>query len=193
MTVSIQQLNDWATTLSQEISNTQEEISLLEAKLTELQRKRTAIEYLTGTTNDGHHDVDPAEGGKSPIPPRSARTTASGFGDHAPYTAYWAPILEVLTDLGNKGHVEEVLRKLKQKMHSKGLFGPHDYQDVPSGTEERWRNTARWQRKAMVDRGLLRSGSPRGIWEITEEGSRWLERQKSGGNNGGEGRSLRQM
>lgn len=39
------------------------------------------------------------------------------------------------------------------------------------------RNTAQWARNSMVKEGLMASDSPRGIWEITDEGEQWLEAQ----------------
>ncbi|MEM7820360.1 MAG: winged helix-turn-helix domain-containing protein, partial [Candidatus Aenigmatarchaeota archaeon] len=33
---------------------------------------------------------------------------------------------------------------------------------------------AQWARNAMVKEGLLASDSPRGVWEITAVGRRWL-------------------
>jgi hypothetical protein len=38
----------------------------------------------------------------------------------------------------------------------------------------RWYNTAQWARNAMVIQGLLRNDSPRGTWEVTEEGLQYL-------------------
>ncbi len=39
----------------------------------------------------------------------------------------------------------------------------------------RWRNTAQFARNTMVRKGLLKSNSARGIWEITEAGRRFLK------------------
>lgn len=39
----------------------------------------------------------------------------------------------------------------------------------------RWRNAAQWARNSMVNEGLLKSGSPRGVWEITEKGREYLK------------------
>lgn len=51
----------------------------------------------------------------------------------------------------------------------------YDRQPLTSDpTQTRWRNTAQWARNAMVKEGLLSAGSPRGVWEITQAGRRWL-------------------
>jgi len=41
----------------------------------------------------------------------------------------------------------------------------------------RWRNAACWARSAMVNEGLLKSDSPRGVWEISAEGRKRLAAQ----------------
>jgi len=45
----------------------------------------------------------------------------------------------------------------------------------------RWKNRALWERLVMVKDGLLKSGSPRGIWEITEKGREFYKRNLSEG------------
>lgn len=169
MEIPTTQLEVWSKDLDRQINAIQGRISAEQEKLAELQRKKTALGELIG-------NVDGAGRGKRMDPSQPSSQRSDG-ADHAPYTDYWVPILEVLHSLGGKGHVEEILPKVKDYMEEKKLLGPDDYKDVPSGSEERWRNTARWQRKAMVDRGLLRSDSPRGIWEITQEGRAWLQKR----------------
>jgi len=57
-----------------------------------------------------------------------------------------------------------------------GVLRDVDYQPLASDPElPRWRNAAQWARNSMVQEGLLRDDSPRGIWEISEAGKRWLQ------------------
>jgi len=50
-----------------------------------------------------------------------------------------------------------------------------DRQPLPSDPDRTsWHNTAQWERYKMVKQGLLSANSPRGVWEITLEGKRWL-------------------
>ena len=85
-----------------------------------------------------------------------------------PQEAYESAILEAIYELGGNAKVSEVLGRVEDKM--KDLFGDLDYQRPPTGTEVRWRNTARWARAALAERGLIKQGSPRGIWELTKNG-----------------------
>ncbi|MBA3063704.1 MAG: hypothetical protein FP833_12280, partial [Atribacteria sp.] len=52
-----------------------------------------------------------------------------------------------------------------------------DLEELPSVRQKRWRNTAMWEKSHMVKDGLLKSDSPRGIWEISEKGKKYLKEQ----------------
>lgn len=94
-------------------------------------------------------------------------------GERTPRQAFRISILEALIELRGKGKVNEILEKVEIKM--KEVLKPVDYEKLPSGVMIRWQNTAQWERYIMVQDGLLRSDSPKGIWEITEEGKRLLK------------------
>ena len=52
-----------------------------------------------------------------------------------------------------------------------------DYQHLMSEPgKPRWYNTAQWARNSMVNQGLLKKNSPRGIWEISTKGREYLEK-----------------
>lgn len=95
-----------------------------------------------------------------------------------PQDAFRLPILEALVDMGGRGTVDAVLRRVEQKIGFK--FTPWDKQMLPSGVMLRWRNTAQWCRLVLVHEGLLSSTSPRGVWEITPAGRGYLERANRG-------------
>lgn len=90
---------------------------------------------------------------------------------------YCQPLLEVLVEMGGKGPTDEVLDRLGEKM--KGVLKPVDYECHKSDEKQiRWRNSAQWARNKMVNTdGRMKKGSPRGIWEISDEGREWLEKQ----------------
>ena len=70
--------------------------------------------------------------------------------------------------------MNQVLELVEKKMQ--GILNEYDYQSLPSNPKEvRWRNTAQWCRNTLVREGLLRSDSPRGIWEISDEGREVLK------------------
>ncbi|GBC77825.1 hypothetical protein HRbin08_01307 [bacterium HR08] len=96
---------------------------------------------------------------KKPLP-RGLRT---------PEDAFRRLILEVLVELGGRAPMSEVLDRVEKKME--GRLTPHDYKPLPSDPKTiRWRNTAQWCRNTLVREGLMKGDSPRGVWEISEEG-----------------------
>jgi hypothetical protein len=86
------------------------------------------------------------------------------------------PILKSLIELGGKGTVKEVLKKVEIEMR-KTLNGV-DYEKTPS-RKIRWENTAEWERNKMRAEKLISSTSPRGIWEITENGRQYFAAWKA--------------
>lgn len=93
-----------------------------------------------------------------------------------PEDAFRRPILETLVELGGGAPIGEVLKRVEQKM--KGALNQYDYEPLPSDPRSpRWRNTAQWCRNTLVREGLMKSDSPYGVWEISDEGRRWLMSQ----------------
>ncbi len=94
-------------------------------------------------------------------------------GLRTPEDNFRIPILQSLIESGGSAPMSDVLDKVEAKMRSQ--LNAYDRSPLPSDpTQPRWRNTAQWARNAMVKEGLMASDSPRGIWEITEAGRRWL-------------------
>ena len=95
-------------------------------------------------------------------------------GQRTPMEDFYLPILNALVQIGGSGEAKEILARVEQLM--KGTLNDIDYQSLPSNPQVlRWHNTANWARFKMVGRGLLQKNSPRGIWEITEAGRRFLK------------------
>ena len=49
-----------------------------------------------------------------------------------------------------------------------------DHEILPSTGEQRWYNTAAWARNTLIKKGLVKNVSHRGVWEISDEGKRYL-------------------
>jgi len=108
----------------------------------------------------------PAEPQRAPRAPAVSQRLPRG-GGRTPEGAFRTPILEALVELGGGGPVAEILRIVQDK--AEGFLTPVDYDKVPSGYV-RWRNSAMWERRRMVEEGLLKADSPHGYWEITDKG-----------------------
>jgi len=75
--------------------------------------------------------------------------------------------------LGGAGKRDEVLNLVESAVADS--LTERDREAMPSRPfEQRWRNTASWARKHMINEGLLERGSPTGIWEISDKGRRLL-------------------
>lgn len=56
----------------------------------------------------------------------------------------------------------------------KDILTSWDYEYLPSGKDIRWRNKTQWARLYLVRKGLLKKNSPHGIWELSEEGYKYI-------------------
>jgi restriction system protein len=97
-------------------------------------------------------------------------------GVRTPEAAFYQPILKALVGLGGSAKIGDVLARLEPMM--KEVLTDVDYEPLSYDTEMlRWRNTAQWVRYSMVKEGLLKSNSPRGIWEITDVGRKAVQKE----------------
>ena len=97
-------------------------------------------------------------------------------GKSTPQSAFRIPIMEALYGLGGRASNDEVLRIVMEKI--KPQLKEPDYQEVPSGRDIRWVNSARWAHFNLVKEGMLKKDSPRGIWELSERGKQEVERNR---------------
>lgn len=88
-----------------------------------------------------------------------------------PESEYWIPILEILAAKGGAMRGRDVIDALEARLGRQLTARDHDVLEMG---EVRWRNRARFARLRMKEQGLISDESPRGIWEITEEGRRFL-------------------
>lgn len=103
----------------------------------------------------------------------SSRPAAGKLTGQPTYEKY------LLYVLGNqfkgKGRKHEVSKAVIDLMERRGLLTDEEHKVVSTG-ETRAENTIAWGRNALKERGLLAPDSPRGLWELTEEGLREAQR-----------------
>ena len=109
-----------------------------------------------------------------PTPPPRRRKRAAP-GELMPQSEYRRPILETLSEMGGRARMNDVLQRVFEKVQHQ--LKPADLMRTKSG-EIRWRNRVCWVRYELVQEGLLRSDSPRGIWELSEKGRAYLHQQR---------------
>lgn len=86
----------------------------------------------------------------------------SRITDQSAFRPHIVRILKVEGSL----ETEDMLLELEMAMEDE--LRERDRQPTPTG-EVRWHQSARSERKAMIDAGLMAGGKP-GIWELTEAG-----------------------
>lgn len=77
-------------------------------------------------------------------------------------------ICESLLELGDKASTGEVITQIRAKLA--GRLTEADRDSVPSGGDIRWENWTKWERKELVQEGVLYASSRRGTWELTKKG-----------------------
>lgn len=75
-------------------------------------------------------------------------------------------IIIALMELGGAGTPQDVVKIIEKNMAGRLLAA--DYERRSTG-EVIWENNVHWQRYKMKQDGILRSDSPKGLWELSEE------------------------
>lgn len=86
-------------------------------------------------------------------------------------SAYEVPVLEIISEHGGRAAAREVLDELGKRLADQ--FTDVDREELASG-DVRWRNRAQFVRLRLVEQGDMVKDSPRGMWEISEQGRRRL-------------------
>jgi Mrr N-terminal domain len=151
-----------------ELQQTEDAAKQLRTKADELRRKLGAIDTLLGNTETGaqefHTEAEPSG-------------TDVNDGVFTRVQDYWKPILRSIVEMGGRGRREKVMDAVGQKM--KAILTPADYGTLSDSNVIRWRNRVAWQASNMRARGFIKKGSVRGVWEITDEGRKWLDDQNA--------------
>jgi restriction system protein len=160
---SDRQLEQWRDDLALEIAEIAAQIHPLETRMKELQRRLQAVSLAL------------PQNGKIPstTPPIPARQSIGSRAKFTPVRTYWKPTLQALVEMGGAAPSHEVVKTVGEKLEF--VLTEADREILPSGVDVRWKNRVAFQRENMKRQGLLRSDSPRGIWEITETGRKWLD------------------
>ena len=108
-----------------------------------------------------------------PSRPRRRRPTSK---NKLPQREFRQPLLQLLYELGGSAQVSDLQPLMKEKMASALL--PGDLQPVSTG-DERWWNATCWERSNLVKEGYLRDDSPRGTWELSEQGTELVSGSRS--------------
>jgi restriction system protein len=103
------------------------------------------------------------------------RSGRAPVGSLVPESEYELPILSVLKSRGGSAPVRDVVHAVGEMMAER--LTERDREQLPNGGE-RWQNRVQFSRLRMKERGLLKSGSPRGLWELADAGAEQLQAQE---------------
>ena len=106
------------------------------------------------------------KGGKSGSGRRNLGKLRKGL--RTPEPEFIEPILRVLIEMGGHGRTATVVAQVGEVMQP--VLRDVDYETLEGDGKPRWEKAANWAREHMVRDGLLKSDSPHGTWEISEEG-----------------------
>jgi len=126
-------------------------------------RKASPARMRAGKARPTAETEEPGEG-------NAARARA---GTILPEGEYMLPLLEVLLQQGGRAAAQEVVEEVGQRLADR--LTTLDKEIVQSGGV-RWRNRVQFARLRLIDRGLLKKNSPRGLWEITKEGENYVSK-----------------
>ena len=76
-------------------------------------------------------------------------------------------LIEALNELGGTARKNELYQRVEKKYE--GRFLPGDFEYLPDGKRIAWKNYCDWEGTAMRKEGLLRTDSPRGVWQLSED------------------------
>lgn len=91
-----------------------------------------------------------------------------------PESAFYPRIMVALREMSGRATKAEVTRRIGTGLGSR--LTTVDWEPVATG-EPRWENKVAWARNRLCELGLIRRGSPRGIWELTDEGMKMAEEE----------------
>lgn len=94
--------------------------------------------------------------------------------DALPHEVYYIPVLETLVEMGGSGRKKEIKERVKEK--KRHMFRPADFDYIKSGIP-RWYDRIGWAMRDLKSKGIITRIS-RGIYQITEEGRKYLEESK---------------
>jgi hypothetical protein len=98
---------------------------------------------------------------------RRKKRTRAPSGTLLRQEEYELPLLQVLIDLGGSAAAGEVIELLGERLNEN--LKPADRERLDSGAV-RWENRAQFVRFELVQRGDMKKDSPRGVWEISQQG-----------------------
>jgi len=160
---SIDQLTKLSVSIPDELRNLK--IGLVTELETQTQSKIKLENILMGLKEIVKH-IEVTYSTNSPKKKRTHRRRSKSGLPQTNQKLYRNEIIDALKILGGSGTHLEVIDIIEESMKGKLLEG--DFEKRAGGLLV-WKNNVHWARNSLKDDGILRSDSPRGTWELSEE------------------------
>ena len=128
-----------------------------------------AVEINTAEQTTAHGGGESRRGRQRRRKAKTVRQPRAKTGTILSESEYEVPMLEIISEHGGRAAAREVLDELETRLGSQ--LTEVDKEELSSGNV-RWRNRAQFVRLRLVERGDMVKDSPRGMWEVTEQGRR---------------------
>lgn len=144
---------------------------------------QAAAEPLVDTPNtvlrrklglDGERPLPDVTGGLA-LAARRQRADRAPIGSLLPESAYELPIMRALAERGGSAPAREIVSAVGEMVAPR--LTALDLEPLPNGGH-RWESRVQFARLRMKQRSLIKSGSPRGLWELSEAGAAELARRE---------------
>lgn len=112
-------------------------------------------------------DHGPSDGS----PGRRRRASRAPVGSLLPESEYELPILRTLAERGGSAPARDVVDAVGKLVADR--LTELDREELPNGGQ-RWQSRVQFTRLRLKERGLIKSGSPRGRWELADAGTEEL-------------------
>ena len=142
-----------------------EKTRLAAALATHKDAKQVLVQ-LAGEFQDILNDLQERLGLDMAAPDTKPRVKRSKL-PKTPQTVLREHILQALKKLGGSAKVSDVIEEMGQQLEGKLLPGDTLWRETTN--EIAWENNTKWERYKMTQDGILKRGSPRGIWELGED------------------------
>jgi len=94
-------------------------------------------------------------------------------GLKTPTHLFYFPILNCLLQNDGTAHIKALYTQIEQNH----IFTTDDLMPTQSAKQEpRWKVTLRWAKEELIQKGFIKRGTSRGVWELTPQGAEWLSR-----------------
>lgn len=109
------------------------------------------------------------DGREKPTLKKLAKGKKRSLAPKTPAITLRHEIIRALKKLGGRASVSDVVAQIGNQLDGKLVAGDLTWREATN--EYAWQNNVKWERYRMIQEGILRNDSPRGIWDLNKDQS----------------------